>query len=211
MSLHLTENIGIEMECGIFMPVFCSGQKLPCKQCGILLSPSSENQTELILCVRQGEYRKAEYNVFLGELCFHLSSPGNRMFPEVEVDFFIDCTGKLLVRGSYLKKHEYQYLHIDLDFNPRRFFSEKEVEDDKTFSEFAALAAKAQRIIKSYNNMASRFDRNKEDKVYLSMSDDIIKAEKSLQENDYQSLKASVERLRSNFEEITFLVSSKKI
>ena len=83
--------------------------------------------------------------------------------------------------------------------------------EDAQFSKFATLAIRARRIIKSYHQMAENFHRNREDRIYVSMYEDIVKAEKALEVSSYNDLKESVDRLRSNFEQITFVSSSKEL
>lgn len=210
MSLTLMEDIGIEIENGIFLTVFKSGQQLPCKQEGLFFSVASEEQKHISICVRQGEFRKAENNTYLGEIDFNMNALSNRLSPVIKVDFFVSAVGRLLVRGMHLKKHEYQYLSIDLEFPPRRFFTEREMLEDAEFSKFARLAIKARKIIKSYHQMAKGFHRNREDRVYISMYEDIQRAEKALETGDFKEIKDCIERLRESFEEITFISSAKQ-
>ncbi len=73
------------------------------------------------------------------------------------------------------------------------------------------MAIRARKIIKSYNQMAENFDRNLEDKVYIAMHEDIINAEKALNSGEYKILKDSMDKLRSNFEQITFMSSVKEL
>ena len=122
MGLTLTEDIGIDIECGIFLTIFKSGQPLPCRKEGLLFSIGNDDQEKISICIRQGEYRKAEYNVLLGQLDFNVSASGNRASPVVKVDFVVNETGRLLIRGTPLSKNEYQYFSVQIEFLVRRFF-----------------------------------------------------------------------------------------
>jgi molecular chaperone DnaK len=90
--------LGIAVAGGYAEPIVERNIPLPVEQTRVF-STSADNQTKVIIQVCQGESRRFEENVCLGELTLAGLQPGRRGEVKIEVTFKVDTNGILRVRA----------------------------------------------------------------------------------------------------------------
>jgi len=94
-------SLGLETEGGVFTRLIERNTTIPTKQTQVF-STAEDGQTQVDICIYQGEREMARDNKLLGQFTFSGFPPGPRGGPQIEVTFDIDANG--IVHVSALER-----------------------------------------------------------------------------------------------------------
>ena len=57
MTRYLQESLGVESECGLFIPILKKGSSIPCKKVRLMFSPEIDNQKEVVVNKKRNTYK----------------------------------------------------------------------------------------------------------------------------------------------------------
>ena len=103
MKQYLLHSLGIESECGLFIPVLKKNTAIPCQKTRLMFSPETDNQKTVILKILAGSSWDSSNNETLGEITLSDLPPSYRGVPFISISFFVDGDGVLQVVVENLK------------------------------------------------------------------------------------------------------------
>ena len=177
-------SLGIETLGGVFTRLINRNTTIPSKKSQVF-STAADNQTEVTVKVLQGEREMAADNKLLGEFNLVGIPPAPRGVPQIEVSFDIDANGIVNVSARDKGTGKEQSIVIQSSGG----LSEDEIQKMIHESEnFADQDKKKKEMIET---------RNEADNLIYNTEKQLKEHEKKLDDATKQSIKTSVEELRT--------------
>ena len=149
----LSQTIGVETECGLFMPVLKSGTVLPCRKERLIFAPAEHHQSTINIKIKQGDNWQASNNTLLGGIQFDNLESCLRGIPQISLSLYINSDGFILALAEDLKSNITKHFLKAIDFRPSEVRSEESIAQDQQFRAFAKDLIVARRLIKSNQNI----------------------------------------------------------
>src|SRR5262249_26900895 len=109
LGISITKQFGLERRSGYFMPIINRNTTIPVSRVN-RVETVEPNQTEILIKIYQGESRRVENNLFLGEFTVK-GIPRGPAGQSVDVRFTYDLNGVLEVEATVVEARE-KFAHV---------------------------------------------------------------------------------------------------
>ena len=204
--------LGIETLGNVMTNLIDRNTTIPTRKSQVF-STAADNQTSVEIHVLQGERAMSHDNVTLGRFNLVGILPAMRGLPQIEVTFDIDANGILHVSakdtgtGKEQKMTITAPLKMDKDeIDQKMKDAEKYEEEDKVKREKVELQNQADTLIYSTENALKELGDKVTDEQKEKVNAAVEKTKEALKSDDVSQIKAAVEELTKEMQEISTLI-----